>query len=190
MEHHKNEAIKGKQDIPLSSHLMLPLSLLERASHFLSPTSPTLFFGHDGTMYGLSYFSSIVKDAISLPHSTLKANDLRHMFVTLWRDFIATPSTNLLNLSTTHLHACASDMMLNSTKAWDASYDDSHRERAMLTTLSLWPKFVEFVREAHLDKESTKEWDPLTIPLSSLPTHHEPHLPPLGMDACLHGGKA
>jgi len=170
VEHHKNEGIKGKQEIPLSSHLLLPITLLERASHFLFPNSPTLFFGYGGEVYELAYFSSIVKGAISLPNMSLNANDLRHMFVTLWMDFINTPSTNMLNLSISHLNASATSMMLNSTNAWDASYDDSHMDRAMLTTLAMWPKFVEFVKEAHLDKEATKEWDPLTIPLSSLPS--------------------
>ena len=168
VEHHKNEGIKGRQEIPLSSHLLLPITLLERASHFLFPNSPTLFFGYGGEVYEQAYFSLIAKGGISLPHMSLKANDLRHMFVTLWMDFINTPSTHLLNLSISQLNACASNMMLNSTNAWDASYDDSHMDRAMLTTLAMWPKFVEFVREAHFDRASEEAWDPLIIDMGLL----------------------
>lgn len=122
-------------------------------------------------MFEQPYFSKITKDAISLPTCTIIANDLRHMFSTLWNDFISSPptSSNILSLTITQLNACASDMMLNSTKAWAASYDDSHRERATTTTLALWPKFVEYVKNDHLDKMSTKGWDPHTISLSSLP---------------------
>lgn len=168
--HFKNEAIKGPQDLPLSPSLLKPLSLLERGIHAMCPSSPTLFFAQDGDPYKGPYFSYIASKAISLDGVQLKANDLRHMFATLWRDFINSPSTQLLSLTITQLNASAADLMLNSTQAWSASYDDSSRDRAIHTTLSLWPKFQEFVKQAHIDHHSTKEWDPLTIDLDSLPS--------------------
>lgn len=60
--------------------------------------------------------------------------------------------------------------MLNSTTAWNMSYDDSTRNRAISTSISLWPKFVEFVKQTHLATTSREEWDPLTIDLSMLTT--------------------
>ena len=155
--HFKNEAIKGPQDLPLSPSLLKPLSLLERGIHAMTPSSPTLFFAQDGDPYKGPYFSYIASKAISLDGVQLKANDLRHMFATLWRDFINSPSTQLLSLTITQLNASAADLMLNSTQAWSASYDDSSRDRAIHTTLSLWPKFQEFVKQAHIDHHSTKE---------------------------------
>ena len=168
--HFKNEAIKGPQDLPLSSSLLRPLALLEKGIHAICPTSPTLFFGHDGEPYLDSYFSTIASKAISFDGVSLNANDLRHMFATLWRDFINSPSTKLLNLTIAQLNASAADLMLNSTQAWSSSYDDTSRDRAIHTTLSLWPKFKEFVKEAHLDHSSKQKRDPLTIDIDSLPS--------------------
>lgn len=167
--HFKNEAIKGPQDIPLSPSLLKPLSILEKAINAMAPSSPTLFFAQDGDPYKGPYFSYVASKAISYDGVHLKANDLRHMFATLWRDFINAPSTKLINLTINDLNASAADLMLNSTQAWSASYDDTSRDRAIHTTFSLWPQFHAFVKQAHLDHASTKEWDPLTISLDVLP---------------------
>lgn len=168
--HQKNESIKGPQSIPLSPSLLRPIVMLERAAHAINSRCPTLFFKGDGESYTYpSYFSTIASNAISFEGASLNANDLRHMFATLWRDFINSPTTKLHDLSIEQLNASAADMMLNSTKAWSTSYDDSIRDRAIPTTIALWPKFVEFVRMDHLDKMSIKEWDPLTIGITSLP---------------------
>lgn len=166
--HFKNEAIKGPQDLPLSPLILKHLSYLERGIHAICPSSPTLFFANDGEPYQSSYFSYIASKAISFDGVQLKANDLRHMFATLWRDFINSPSTHLLSHTITQLNANAADLMLNSTQAWSASYDDTSRDRAIHTTLSLWPQFQEFVNQAHITHSSTKEWDPLTLPLDEL----------------------
>lgn len=168
--HFKNEAIKGPQDIPLSPSLLQPLALLEKGVHAISPNSPTLLFGMNGAPYQGPYFSLVASKAISLNGVALKANDLRHMFATQWRDFINHPTTQLLNLTIQQLNASAADLMLNSTHAWSASYDDTSRDRAIHTTLSLWPKFQEHAKQAHLDHISTKAWDPLAISLDSLPS--------------------
>lgn len=168
--HFKNESIKGPQDLPLSSSLLKPLTLLEKGIHALCPTSPTLFFSQDGDPFKDPYFSYIASKAISFGGLHLKANDLRHMFATLWRDFINSPSTHLLNHTIAQLNASAADLMLNSTQAWSSSYDDTSRDRAIHSTLSLWPKFREFVHQAHLDHQSTKAWDPISIDIDSLPS--------------------
>lgn len=169
--HFKNEAMKGPQEIPLSPSLLQPLASLEKAIHASAPSSTTLFFGQDGTPYKGPYFSYVTSKAMPLGEGIhIKANDVRHLFATLWRDFINSPSTQLINLTITQLNASAADLMLNSTQAWSASYDDSLRDRAIITTFSLWPKFQEFVKQAHLDHMSTKEWDPLTTSLTCLPS--------------------
>lgn len=168
--HFKNDAIKGDQELPLSPSLLRPLTLLERAIHHCMPHSHLMFFDHNGALFKGPYFSYVVSQAISVGGIHLTANDVRHMFVTLWRDFLNTPSTKLLDLTIHQLSASAADLMLNSTTAWSISYDDSTRNRAIHTTLALWPHFIEFVRQAHLDAMSRKGWDPLTIDIDSLPS--------------------
>lgn len=119
-------------------------------------------------MYHDPYFSKICSQAISLLDTKIVANDVRHMFVTLWQDFINSPSTKLIDLTRQEMNAYAANLMLNSIAAWDIAYDDSAKNRAFNTTFYLWPKFVEFVRESHLDATSKGEWDPITIDLSLL----------------------
>ncbi len=166
--HIKNEAIKGEQELPLSPSLLIPLTLLERATHTCMPSSHTLFHDTWGLPYKGSYFSNICSQALSFDGHHITANDVRHMFVTLWQDFISHPSTKLLDMTMQQMNASAADLMLNSTDAWAIAYDDSIRERAINTTLALWPQFGEFVEQAHLDSISKEEWDPLTIDMSAL----------------------
>lgn len=134
------------------------------------PQSDLMFFDHTGALYKGPYFSFVVSQAISVGGIHLTANDVRHMFVTLWRDFLNSPSTKLLDQTIQQLSASAADLMLNSTTAWSISYDDSTRDRAIHTTLALWPQFRQFVQQAHLDTVSRKAWDPLTFDLDSLPS--------------------
>lgn len=166
--HFKNDSLKGDQELPLSQLLIMPLTLLEKGIHACFSSSPTLFFGLDGQPYKGTYFSTIASKCISFGGHHLTANDVRHMFVTLWKDFLSSPSTQLLDLTIQQLSACAADLMLNSTNAWSIAYDESTRSRAINTTLVLWPQFVAFVHEAHLDAMSKKEWDPITIDPSLL----------------------
>lgn len=168
--HFKNEAMKGNQELPLSPSLMLPITMLERGIHACMPTSHTLLSDTWGLPYKLDYFSHISSLAISIEGHHLTANSVRHMFVTLWQDFINHPTTKLHDLTMHQVSASAADLMLNSTSAWDIAYDDSIRSRAINTTISLWPQFVEFVKQSHLDSASKEEWDPLTIDLSLLTT--------------------
>ena len=58
--------------------------------------------------------------------------------------------------------------MLNSPVAWDKAYDDTNKNRAIMTTMALWPKFMEFVERAHVLKMSEEEWDPLSIEFDEL----------------------
>lgn len=168
--HFKNEAIKGDQELPLSPSLLKPLSLLEKAIHSCFPFSELMFFDTHGLLYKAPYFSYIVSNVISFGGHHITANDVRHMFVTLWKDFLNSPSTKLLDLTIHDLSACAADLMLNSTAAWSISYDDTLRSRAIHTSLHLWPQFIEFVKQAHIDVTSTKPWDPLTIDVNLLPS--------------------
>lgn len=166
--HSKNEATKGIQELPLSPSLLYPITLLERAIDACMPDSPFLFSDTLGLLYQERYFSTICSKAISFGEHDINANTARHMFVTMWQDFISHPSTKLLDLTIDQMNASAADLMLNSTKAWAIAYDDSIKDRAITTTISLWPQFVEFVKQAHLDTMSKEEWDPLTIAINLL----------------------
>lgn len=150
--------------------MLYPLSLLEKAVHSCYPSSKLLFFDTYGSLYKAPYFSYVCSKAISIEGVHLTANDMRHMFVTLWRDFVNCPSTKLLDITIQQACASAADLMLNSTTAWSISYDDTNRSRAIQTTQALWPEFAKFVEQAHLDYVSKKEWNPITISLSELPS--------------------
>lgn len=165
--HFKNESIKGEQDVPIFPSLLSPLCYLEKGIHSCHPSSKLLFFDTTGTLYKAPYFSYVCSKAISIQGLHLVANDIRHMFVTLWRDFVNSPTTTLLDLSINQACASAADLMLNSTTAWTISYDDTNRSRAIQSTLSLWPQFTEFVKQSHLDFMSKKEWNPITAPIDA-----------------------
>ena len=168
--HFKNESIKGEQDVPIFPALLSPLCHLEKAIHSCYSSSKLLFFGTAGTLYKAPYFSYVCSKAISPLGVHLTATDVRHMFVTLWRDFVTSPTTTLVDLSINQACASAADLMLNSTTAWDISYDDTNRSRAIHSTQALWPKFTEFVHQSHLDFVSKQDWNPIDSPIHAPPS--------------------
>ena len=174
--HFKNDNSKGLQQLPTSKGTLQVLVLLEQASAFMNDKLPggvsTLFHYNNGKSSGkpylASYFSTVAANQLSNSNVRLTANSFRHYFSTAWRDFISTPSTQLLGFTAQQLENMAASMMLNSPEAWTISYDDSTMARGMHTILALWPKFLTFVHEQHIVKEAEEPWDPLTASLAEL----------------------
>lgn len=168
--HFKNDAIKGPQHIPLSPQLLEMFVLLEQAVHAVFPRSTTLFFMENGQPYQPSYFSTVVGDYLTFDGVRCTANHWRHVFTTLWRDFLSCPTTRLLDFTVQQLEEGAAQLMLNSTQAWNAAYDDTDKLRAILHTHALWPKFQEYVHNVHDAKMSEQAWDPLTTTYDAIQT--------------------
>lgn len=168
MVHFKNDSVKGEQHLPLTPSLLEKFVYLEQAIASKMHNSPTLFCSHSGDVYGEDYFSTICSGVLSYDGVHLTCNDLRHKFVTSWRDFVNSPTTQLYEFSVQQACAAASNLMLNSTQVWDATYDDTNRARGILIVMRLWPKFLNFLKEQHLDLESREDWNPLTTPLDEL----------------------
>lgn len=166
--HFKNEAMKGEQHLPIAKALLEPLAMLERARNACFHGSHSLFYNQSGQPYPGPYFSTICSNLLTFNGERATANTFRHMFTTVWRDFTSCPTTTLMGLTIQEVDAAAAELMLNSTEAWNATYDDSNRARGISTTLALWPKFVDFVHEQHKDIASEQAWDPLTIDLGLL----------------------
>jgi len=168
MVHFKNDNMKGTQVLPLAHGMVEMFVLLEQATQHCYPGSNTLFHMENGNPYQDEYFSTIVGNLLTFNGVRTTANTWRHKFATMWRDFISSPATHLLDLTVQHLEAGAAQLMLNSTEAWNAAYDDTDKCRAILHTLHLWPQFVDFAHKAHLAKQSEEEFDPLTTPFDQL----------------------
>lgn len=75
---------------------------------------------------------------------------------------------SMLGITLGELELGASHFMLNSPIAWDKAYDDTHKNRAIMQTIALWPKFQEFVERSHALKASEEPWDPLSIEFDEL----------------------
>ena len=171
--HFKNDAMKGPQHLPLAKANLQVAAMLEQASAQYKVLVQgvhvdTLFYMHDGTMYRGPYFSIVGGNILSFGAERCTANTFRHLFITAYRDFLASPTTQLLGLTTQQLEEAAAAMTLNSPAVWDAAYDDTNVSRGIHSCLSLWPKFVEFVHEQHLDKASQEPWDPLVVAMADL----------------------
>jgi hypothetical protein len=164
--HFKNDNIKGAQHIPLANKMVEMFLLLEQAILNMFPKSSTLFHMGNGNPFQDAYFSTVVGDWLTFVGVRTTANWWRHSFTTLWRDFLSSPTTQLLDYTVQQLEEGAAQFMLNSTNAWNAAYDDTDGCRAILHTLALWDNFAEFVHNTHLLSE--EEWDPLTTPYDEL----------------------
>lgn len=166
LHHFKNEAMKGEQRLPLSPRLVEVVAMLEQAAKACRARS--LFYNLSGEPYPGPYFSTVCGGLLTFRDQRCTANVVRHMFTTAWRDFTAHPKTQLLDLTIQQLDAATADLMLNSTDAWNATYDDATRARGLQVTLAMWPHFTNFVHEQHLDAASQAAWDPLAATLAAL----------------------
>jgi hypothetical protein len=170
--HFKNDNKKGPQHMPLAKGTIKVMAMLEQASAFMATQCPggvsTLFYGTTGHPYQPAYFSTVVSNLLTMYGVRCTANTFRHFFSTAWRDFISSPTTQLVGFTIHQLEEVAASMMLNSTDAWATSYDDSTMDRGMHSILALWPKFLTFVYEHHLDKVTEEPWDPLTATMAEL----------------------
>lgn len=169
--HFKLSKMKGPQNIPLAPNMRKMFNTLELAfaSHFATQVQPTTYFYKktDKAPYTKEYFSQMCGNMLVFNGTRLSTNQLRHLFVTGWKDFMEHPSTFLLRHTIGELNQAASAMMLNSPEVWHA-YDDSNTSRSLHCALALWPKFLEFMEQHHLDLASQKKWDPLTASMASL----------------------
>lgn len=133
-----------------------------------SPTPTTYFWKQLGrTPFSSQYFSQICGNLLTFGSIRLTANQLRHLFVTGWNDFMNDPSTYLAREYINQANLAASALMQNHPNVW-AHYDDSSIDRNVPMSIALWPKFQKFMHEQHLDFAAKKPWNPLDTPLSSL----------------------
>lgn len=161
--------MKGTQVLPIQQGLGMALIYLEQASLYLKPDSQILWFNMSGELYPQAYWSVICSKALKLPDGRrVTAKDYRHLFVTMWRDFINNPKTQLEGLTLHALDAAAAHMMCSSTEAFTNAYDDTNRSRGQMTVMEMYNKFQAFVREDFLDLQSQQVVDPSTVALESL----------------------
>ena len=162
--HFKNDAIKGKQVVPIANELVQPLVYATRAHKHAAGRCPSLFFSSmaSSSPYGEAYFSKIVGDALTPEGDRSTAQDYRHHFATAWRDFTASPEFKLSDVTRELLDAACIDLMCTSTEMWDRNYDDSCRHRGHALALSRMAKFRDFVTKRHAIEKSRVDWDPLT----------------------------
>ncbi|KAL4424557.1 hypothetical protein ABPG77_010137 [Micractinium sp. CCAP 211/92] len=170
--HYKTFSTKGPLSIPMCHELLEVFAILEQAAvAYASLTGKevhTLFWARDGSPFSDSYFSTICSQALSaVGGEWVTSNTLRHLFVTAFRSFTSSPVFKCVGLPATVLEEAASTMVMNTPTVWDSTYDENTKDRGMHAILSLWPQFVKFVHEQHLDKISEKALDPLTLDFTS-----------------------
>lgn len=167
--HFKNDVLKGTQALPMQQGLGMSLIYLEQASLYLKPGSKISWFNRCGELYPQAYWSMICSKALKLPDGRgVTAKDYRHLFVTMWRDFINNPKTQLEDLTFHALDAAAAHMMCSSTEAFTNAYGDTNRSRGQLTVMEMYSKFQAFVREDCFGLQSQQVIEPNTVALGSL----------------------
>lgn len=160
--HHKNEKKDkhGPATLPLSPGMVEAFEVLEKAARHFAPHCPTLFSSINKETYSEPYFSQYSKQVLSSSDTQVRATDMRHEFSTAWRDFMDNPGTAVQGISTTIVEGAAAHLMGNSSAAWDATYDDHMRTRALDRIIAMYPRFREFVKGEHARKRQQRPRDP------------------------------
>ncbi len=169
--HYKNSAIKGIQTIPISSQLVEKFVMLEQGAQAVfgdRPHSKVLFCAQDGSTFNPKYWSTAVTNMLAFDGERYTPTAMRHMFATIFRDFMCSPKMRAAVQPNTEGPDGAAAMMLNSTAAWDMAYDDSTYDRHANAILEIYPQFREYVHQVHLVKKSEEPFNPLTMALADL----------------------
>jgi hypothetical protein len=132
------------------------------------PQAKTLFYMGNGNPYQQAYFSTIVSDLLTLDGVRTTANHWRHEFATMWRHFLATPTTKLVEFAVEQMEGEAAQLMLNSRDAWNSTYDDTDFDRSCLHCMAMWPQFEEFVKKKHDAWVSKEALSPLAMAFDQL----------------------
>lgn len=156
----QNEGKWGGIAIPLPPSMVELFEVMEKASHHLAPTCPTLIFTPSKAPYMEDCaFSQLTTSLLSIHGKHATALDMRHQFITAFEDFkVAHPE--MFTKGSTLVEAVAR-WMGNSTTTWARAYDAKALSRSMEEVASVYPTFQEWVRTQARRAKTKRPRDPL-----------------------------
>lgn len=157
------------QEIMLSKGLTKELGQLEQGMAKFWPNSTTLFcMVSNGQPYTSANLSMRVNHKLLVfGDKKLTSNQLRHMFITGYKDYMHHPASITQQQQVQHAIQGAAAMMLNTPEVWE-HYDDMRGDRQLLVALAHWPHFQAFMEARDKELHARKDIDPLTYDFSSM----------------------
>ena len=133
---------------------------MEKASHYIAPKCPTLFFTPSKKPYlEDGAFSQLTTSLLSIHDKHATALDMRHAFITSFEDFKGAHPE--LFAKGSPLVEAVAKWIGNSTSTWTKAYDSKAQGRAMEEVAKVYPTFQEWVRTQAKKAKSKRPRDPL-----------------------------
>lgn len=168
LEHHKNSGRQGPVDYEVASDMVQVWALLEAAAAFQGPTARSMFFpvleyknfGKD--LYADSYMSMIITKQLSKCGFKVGANDVRHLFSTMFSLYLGQATFSVDDLSVAYLREAAAVMTGSSSKTWNTTYDANARVNGYKRVVKHYPTFKLFVNADFARVQATVDRNPIT----------------------------
>lgn len=168
LEHHKNSSRQGAVEYEVAPSMVKVWALLESAADFLGPTARGIFFpvleykSYGKDLYKDSYMSIIISNQLSKCGYKVGANDVRHLFSTMFSLYLNQATFSPDDLSVTFLREAAAVMTGSSSRAWNNTYDANARVNGYKRVVHHYPAFKQFVLADFARQEATVERNPIT----------------------------
>ena len=154
LEHHKNTGRQGPIELEVAQSMVKVWALMESASLFLDPNERGIVLPVSGSSpcYSDSYMSTIISNQLSKCGFKVGANDVRHLFSTMFSLYLGQAVCTMEDLSISFLRDAAAAMTGSSPVSWNRTYDANARVNGYKRVLHHYPAFKEFVQQ-HLARE-------------------------------------
>ena len=154
LEHHKNAGRQGHIELDVAQPMVRVWALMESAAAFLDPCSRGIILPVTGSSpcYSDSYMSIIISDQLSKCGFKVGANDVRHLFSTMFSLYLGQAVFTVEDLSISYLRDAAAVMTGSSPITWNRTYDANARVNGYKRVLHHYPAFKDFVKK-HFDRE-------------------------------------
>lgn len=164
LEHHKNAGRQGPVELDVAEPMVKVWALLESAAAFLDPISRGIFLPVSGSSpcYSDSYMSTIISDQLFKCGFKVGANDVRHMFSTMFTLYLGQAVFTVEDLSINYLRDAAAVMTGSSPVTWNTTYDANARVNGYKRVLHHYPAFKEFVKRHFERMQATVPRNPIT----------------------------
>jgi hypothetical protein len=143
-------------------------ALMEGAAATLGPHARGFFFplgdyknfGKD--IYQEAYMSTIISAQLSKCGLRVGANDVRHLFSTMFSLYLGHAVFSVEDLSISYLRDAAAVMTGSSPVTWNTTYDANARVNGYKRVVHHYPAFKEFVKGHYDTMQATLPRNPIT----------------------------
>lgn len=168
LHHHKNSGRHGAVEYEVAPDMVKVWAMMEAAAAVLGRHARGFFFSSinykrkSRDQYGEDYFSNIISKQLSKCGKWVCANQVRHLFSTMFSAYLGQATFHQADLSIAYLRDAAAVMTGSSSNTWNTTYDANARVQGYRRVLHHYSAFKEWVKADFARQQATLPRNPIT----------------------------